>query len=87
MTVHTCLPLLSGSQLVATSPVLAITAKKKLKQEWREVDRRDLCQLSPALLTSRILTQLEAESVDEQRVELWVPRSEDVETDNCGGEE
>ena len=68
MIVRTCLPLLSGSQLVATSPVLAITAKKKLKQEWREVDRRDLCQPSPALLTSRILTQLEAESVDEQRV-------------------
>ena len=37
--------------------------------------------------TSRILTQLEAKSVDQQRVELWVPRCEDVEADDCSGEE
>ena len=40
-----------------------------------------------ALPTSGIWTQLEAESVDKQRVELWVPRREDVEADNCRGEE
>ena len=40
-----------------------------------------------ALPTSGIWTQLEAESVDKQRVELWVPRCEDVEADNCRGEE
>ena len=40
-----------------------------------------------AVPTSGIWTQLEAESVDEQRVELWVPRCEDVEADNCRGEE
>ena len=40
-----------------------------------------------ALPTSGIWTQLEAESVDEQPVELWVPRCEDVKADDCGGEE